>query len=76
MFEDRVQRALVKLGVPGRDDLNALTERVERLTAELRKANGSAAPVAAKTPRKTAVKAPAKRAAAKPAIKRVAKPAE
>ena len=76
VFEDRVQRALVKLGVPGRDDLNALTERVERLTAELRKANGSAAPVAAKTPRKTAVKAPAKRAAAKPAIKRVAKPAE
>ena len=42
VFEDRVQRALVKLGVPGRDDLNALTERVERLTAELRKANGAA----------------------------------
>lgn len=76
VFEDRVQRALVKLGVPGRDDLNALTDRVERLTAELRKANGSTAPVAAKTPRKTAVKAPSKRAAVKPAIKRVAKPAE
>ena len=64
VFEDRVQRALVKLGVPGRDDLNALTERVERLTAELRKANGGAAPKAAKAPRKTAAKkAPAKKAA-------------
>ena len=62
VFEDRVQRALVKLGVPGRDDLNALTLRVERLTEELRKANGGAAP---KAPRKTAAKAPAKRAPAK-----------
>jgi poly(hydroxyalkanoate) granule-associated protein len=64
VFEERVQRALVKLGVPGRDDLNALTERVERLTAELRKANGGApakAPRAAKkaTPAKAA-KAPRK----------------
>lgn len=76
VFEDRVQRALVKLGVPGRDDLNALTERVERLTGELRKANGGSAPKAAKTPRKTAAKAPAKRASAKTAAKRAAKSAE
>ena len=64
VFEERVQRALVKLGVPGRDDLNALTARVERLTEELRKANGSAAPRAAKkAPRKAAAaKAPAKQA--------------
>ena len=79
VFEDRVQRALVKLGVPGRDDLNALTLRVERLTEELRKANGGAAPKAAapKAPRK----APAKRAApakapAKRATKKAAKSAE
>ena len=75
VFEDRVQRALVKLGVPGRNDLNALTERVERLTAELRKANGGAAPKkAGKDPAGKASKAPAKKAAkrAKPA----AKPAE
>ena len=45
------------------DDLNALTERVERLTAELRKANGAAAPKAAKAPRKTAAKSPAKKVA-------------
>lgn len=76
VFEDRVQRALVKLGVPGRDDLNALTHRVERLTEELRKANGGAAPKAApKAPRKTAAKAPAKRAAAKAPAKRATRKA-
>ena len=63
VFEERVQRALVKLGVPGRDDLNALTERVERLTEELRKANGGPAPKTAKAPRKTAAKSPAKKVA-------------
>lgn len=74
VFEDRVQRALVKLGVPGRDDLNALTERVERLTAELRKANAGAAPKPARAPRK----ATAKQASATPrvATKRAPKPAE
>lgn len=61
VFEDRVQRALVKLGVPGRDDLNALTERVERLTDAVRKANGTA------PARKAA-------AAAKPAPKKATKP--
>lgn len=76
VFEDRVQRALVKLGVPGRNDLNALTQRVERLTEELRKANGGATPKAApKAPRKTAAKAPAKRAAAKAPAKRATKKA-
>ena len=61
VFEERVQRALVKLGVPGRDDLNALTERVERLTDAVRKANGTA------PARKAA-------AAAKPAPKKATKP--
>lgn len=65
VFEERVQRALVKLGVPGRDDLNALTERVERLTDAVRKANGTA-PV-----RKAVTSA----AATKPAPKKAAKPA-
>lgn len=77
VFEDRVQRALVKLGVPGRDDLNALTERVERLTAELRKANatpGTAAP--AKAARKPAAKKPVvRKAPAKKAAKRATKAA-
>lgn len=76
VFEDRVQRALVKLGVPGRDDLNALTERVERLTAELRKANAAPATAPArKAARKPAAKKPAAKAPAKKAAKRSAKAA-
>jgi poly(hydroxyalkanoate) granule-associated protein len=54
VFEERVQRALIKLGVPGRDDLHALTQRVERLTAELRKAPTASKPAAAKSPAKAA----------------------
>ena len=77
VFEDRVQRALVKLGVPGRDDLNALTERVERLTAELRKANATPGAAArAKAARKPAAKKPAARKApATKAAKRATKAA-
>lgn len=89
VFEDRVQRALVKLGVPSRENLATLTERVERLTAELRKANGKpAAPSAskraksAKAPPKSATKAAQKaspkaaaKAPAKKARKNIAKPA-
>ncbi|MFM6988081.1 MAG: phasin family protein [Arenimonas sp.] len=62
VFEDRVQRALTRLGVPTREDLGALSKRVEMLTAELRKQSGK--PAAAKP------KAPAKKSAArKPATK-------
>ena len=50
VFEDRVQRALVKLGVPGREDLNELSRRVDALTTELRRQGGTAA--ARKSPRK------------------------
>ncbi|HST45673.1 MAG TPA: phasin family protein [Luteimonas sp.] len=42
VFEDRVQRALVALGVPGREDLRDLSGRVDALTAELRKQNARA----------------------------------
>ena len=52
VFEDRVQRAIVKLGVPGRDDINALSARVERLSAELRKSKVGA-PKAPKPARKS-----------------------
>lgn len=62
VFEERVQRALVKLGVPGRDDLADLSERVESLTRELRR-QGGAAPAARKAPAKAAAK---KAAASKP----------
>lgn len=64
VFEDRVQRALVKLGVPSREDLNDLSSRVEALTTELRRQGGkpAAAPrKATKKVAKAAKKAPAKR---------------
>lgn len=71
VFEDRVQRALVKLGVPGRDDLTDLSRRVDTLTNELRRQGGKS-PAATK-PRKAAKKAPKK--AAKPARKTAKKSA-
>ena len=77
VFEERVQRALIRLGVPGRDDLNALTQRVERLTAELRKAPASK-PATAKAPAKAAkpAKAAPKAKSVKPAKPgKAAKPA-
>ncbi|KRD39591.1 poly(hydroxyalcanoate) granule associated protein [Lysobacter sp. Root916] len=85
VFEERVQRALVKLGVPGRDDLAGLSQRVDTLTAELRRQGGKPAAkrVAAKpAPAKkasAAKKAPAKKPAAKKAAskaprKSIAKP--
>jgi poly(hydroxyalkanoate) granule-associated protein len=63
VFEDRVQRALVKLGVPNRDDLNALVARVDTLNAELRKLRGAPTATRKAGPRKVAKKAvPARRA--------------
>jgi poly(hydroxyalkanoate) granule-associated protein len=70
VFEDRVQRALVKLGVPGREDLADLAQRVDTLTAELRRQRTSAAPRSA-----PARKAPAKKAAAKKTVPRKRKAA-
>jgi poly(hydroxyalkanoate) granule-associated protein len=57
VFEDRVQRALTTLGVPGRDDLAELTRKVDSLTAELRKQSGKpAAKKATKAAKKPAVR--------------------
>ena len=39
VFEDRVSRALGRLGVPGRDEIRTLTTRVEELSREVRKLN-------------------------------------
>lgn len=64
VFEDRVQRALTKLGVPGRDDLSELTRKVDTLTAELRRQGGK--PAAKKATKTTnaakVVKKPARKA--------------
>jgi poly(hydroxyalkanoate) granule-associated protein len=67
VFEDRVQRALVRLGVPGRDDLKSLIQRVDQLNAELRKLGAKPAPVAKPAAKKAAPKKAAKAAAPKAA---------
>ena len=74
VFEERVQRALVRLGVPGREDLQALTQRVDRLTAELRKANAAPVPPSPTRPARApaARKPAAKKAGARPVAKKPA----
>jgi poly(hydroxyalkanoate) granule-associated protein len=78
VFEERVQRALTRLGVPSREDLVELTERVDQLTRALKQRGAApAAKPAAKAPAKAAKKAPAKAAkkAGKPATKASSKAA-
>lgn len=70
VFEERVQRALTRLGVPSREDLVELTTRVDTLTRAIRAIDGKPA----KAPAKKAAPAKAKKAAAKPA--KNAKPAK
>ncbi len=61
LFEDRVAKALQRLGMPTLYDLQALTERVAQLEAQLAKASASPAAVKPVKPAsKAAVKAPAK----------------
>jgi len=59
VFEDRVSRALGRLGIPGQEELKTLTRRVEELSRDVRKLGDK--PVAAK--RATAKRATAKRTA-------------
>jgi poly(hydroxyalkanoate) granule-associated protein len=63
VFEDRVQRALNRLGIPGREEVAGLTQRVDALTAQLRR--GDAKPAARKAKAAAPARKPAK--AAKPA---------
>jgi poly(hydroxyalkanoate) granule-associated protein len=43
VFEERVDRALARLGVPTRKDVAALAKRVEELTAEVTRLSGKSA---------------------------------
>jgi len=63
VFEERVERALTRLGVPTNKEIGELTRRVEQLTASVQKLSGGR-PVAKKAaPRKrTAKKSAAARA--------------
>lgn len=75
VFEDRVQRALGRLGVPGRDELQDLIDRVDQLNASIRNMDGKAKPARKAPARKTTAKkaaaktAPARKAARKGARK-------
>jgi poly(hydroxyalkanoate) granule-associated protein len=73
VFEDRVQHALVRLGVPSRDDLKALIERVDRLNAELRKLSPAPAsrPASSKATAPTRASRPAAKAVRKAPTRRV-----
>jgi poly(hydroxyalkanoate) granule-associated protein len=70
IFEERVARALKKLGVPTAKDVEALTARVEELNRTVARMNGTASPArrAAKAPAsRIPVKAPRKTTARKTA---------
>ena len=67
IFEDRVAKALNKLGVPSAKDISALISRIDDLNSNVQKLSAKAPAAARKTT--TARKAPAK-AASKPAAKR------
>jgi poly(hydroxyalkanoate) granule-associated protein len=80
IFEERVQRALGSIGVPTRNDIQALSARIDQLSRAVEKLSGArvVAKPAAKAVAKPAAKAVAKaqvvsKAAAKPAVKAVAK---
>lgn len=83
VFEDRVQRALNRLGIPGREEITELTARVDSLSAQSRKAKAAAPAKRARTtaakPRKAARKPAAKvasKATRKPARKTLPKAAK
>ena len=65
IFEARVAKALNKMGVPSRKDIDALIKRIDELSAKV--GVKTPAKAAAKTVRTAAKKAPAKRAARKAA---------
>ena len=52
--EDAVQRSLLRLGVPQREDMEALGRRIDALGEELRQARAAGATASAKPAKKTA----------------------
>lgn len=69
IFEDRVAKALNKLGVPSAKEIDALMARIEALNKSVQKLSEKAA--SGRAGAKTAAK-PAAKSAAKPAAKKVA----
>lgn len=70
-FDKRLNSAIARLGVPSRNEVKALQNKVDTLTAQLEKLTGlkaeSAKPAVRKVAAKPAAKAAAKPVAAKPA---------
>jgi poly(hydroxyalkanoate) granule-associated protein len=54
VFEDRVERALGRLGVPTKKDVDALSKRVKELTAQVEKLSSATAPKPARRTTKAA----------------------
>ncbi len=77
VFEDRVSRALARLGVPTMKDIQTLTARVEELSKLVAAQPGKKTVATVKSPvaRKAASKTLVKKTAAKPTIKPAPKPA-
>jgi poly(hydroxyalkanoate) granule-associated protein len=82
VFEERVSRALGRLGVPTSKDVKGLMKRVDELTASVQAMSGkapaprkAAAKPAARKPAKAAARKAGPKAAAKPAPKAAARPA-
>lgn len=85
LFEERVAKALGKLGVPSARDIEGLLERIDSLTSQVQSLGGQPAPVrktakrparaAAKTPVKTASSSAPKAAPRKVPARKAAKPA-
>jgi len=73
IFEDRVAKALNKLGVPSAKDVNALIARIDALNKSVQKLSAKDAAPQAAARRPVARTAAAK--TVKPAVKAVAKPA-
>ena len=44
MVDDAIERALRRLRIPSRHDMDHINQRIDELTAELKKLNGSASP--------------------------------
>lgn len=74
VFEDRVSRALARLGVPTGKDIKALAKRVDELTASVQ-AMGGKVPARRKPAGEAAARPARKAAAAKTAAKPARKPA-
>lgn len=45
IFEDRVGRALARIGIPGKDEVNDLAEKVQKLATQVAELGGKARPV-------------------------------